>query len=445
MKRNWFYRMLLSYMPVFLAVCLTLLLILFLTVRQMSARSSLLSNETVAKNAAQTIDQALRSIDEAIPSMLSKETIVGYYNEPGDYLHYSFYEAARTLTEFQNRVPMIDSLYLVKLEDGSVLEPTSIRNLESHPDKAFIEQKRQSDSRYIWGDLRRVGSPANAGSNREVISLARISHLRTQGLLVVQIHVRTLQRLLSQFVDTTTGYLSITAADGKIIGSTFSEEEDSKEQRKLAAVPMNYTGWTMESGIFQPGILNWAEPALYVSISLGIVCIFFGLVWIVLATRKHYRPVQSLITRIAAFSIPKPIDPLHDGKKDEFHAIGRALDKLWDHTNQLQLENAKNEKLNRAHQLRSLAEGRFETASFYVAKENEMFGIHLNYHPSAILFEIDRFESHLLGSYSEHEIGQMKDRIEAALDKRFAEAGISSTTEWLAEHQLGAIVLMEEG
>ncbi|MDF2816053.1 MAG: hypothetical protein K0Q81_2253, partial [Paenibacillus sp.] len=442
---NWFYRMLFSYMPVFLAVCLTLLLILFLTVRQLSEQSSIQSNETVAKNAAQMIEQSLRSIDDGMAQFFNKDTIAGYYNEPDDNLYYSSYEAARTLTDFQIRFPLIESLYLVKPEDGSVLEPNSIYNLSNHPDKAYIENKMKSDSRFVWGDNRTVESPGYATGSRDVISLARISSLRTNGLFVAQINIATLQRLLSQSVDTTTGYLKIIDNEGQIIGSTIAMAEDGKERRKLAAVKMGYTGWVMESGVLQPGMLGWAEPVLYVSISLGGVCIFFGLVWFVIATRRHYRPVQSLLTQIGTFSIAKPNDPLHEGKKDEFQTIGRALDNLWDHSNQLQQENAKNLKFKREHQFRRLAEGRFETASFYGAKEEEMFGLQLEKRPTAILIEMDRFFSELSNLYLEHEIGLMKEAFQSSLDKRLIEEGISSTTEWLAEHQLGAIVMQEEG
>jgi YesN/AraC family two-component response regulator len=136
---------------------------------------------------------------------------------------------------------------------------------------------------------------------------------------------------------------------------------------------------------------------------------------------------------------------MNEGKKDEFHAIGRALDNLWDHSNQLQQENAKNLKFKREHQFRRLAEGRFETASFYGAKEEEMFGLQLERHPTAVLIEIDRYLSELSNLYPEHEIGLMKEAFQSSLDRRLADEGISYTTEWLTENQLGAIVMLEEG
>ncbi|MDF2670201.1 MAG: hypothetical protein K0R67_2507, partial [Paenibacillus sp.] len=358
MKRNWFYRMLFSYMPVFLAVCCTLLFIMFLTVRQLSEQSSIQSNETVANNAVQMLEQTLVGIEESMAGLINSETIIGYYSRPDDTLYTSSYQAALALTSLQKRFPIIHDLYLVNPEDSSVLEATKITELIRHPDQAYIEAKLKSKTRYLWGD-RRAPSASSSLGEAEVISLARIADLRTRGLLVVRIDVKAMQQLLNRSVNPATGYIQVLDRSGSLVVSTQSTEEGGKESRKLAQVNMAYTGWTIESGVLQPGILSWAEPVLYISISLGGFCILVGLAWIVMTTRRHYRPVQSLISQISMVdTLRKPASSVHEGSKDEFQTIGNAIDNLWNHSNQLRQENEANLKLKREHQFRRMAEGR---------------------------------------------------------------------------------------
>lgn len=445
MKRNWFYRMLFSYMPVFLAVGLTLLLILFLTVRQLSERSSIQSNETVAKNAAQMLEQSLRGIEDGMFLLVNSDPYIqGYYGDTVDDMHVSSYQAARALVSLQERFPLIHSLYLVNPEEGTVLEPTSIASLERYADKAFIDAKMTSDSRYLWGDRRTIVS-ATSTYNHEIISLARLSSLRTRGLLVVQVDVASLQNLLSQSVDTSIGYLRITDATGAIVASTISSDEDGKERRKLASVEMWYTHWVVESGVLQPGMLSWAEPVLYVSVSLGSVCIFFGLLWFVLATRRHYRPVQNLLRQVGDITLKKPMDPITENRRDEFQTIGRALDNLWNHSNRLKQENEENLRFKREHQFRRLAEGRFDAASFHAKREEELFGLQLDIgRPTAIIVDIDRFIAAISVPYTEEERHWMLSKLHGGLVQTLEVDGYSFTCDWLSEQQLGAIVMQRE-
>ncbi|MFK7697458.1 AraC family transcriptional regulator [Paenibacillus sp. HJGM_3] len=446
MRRNWFYRLMLSYIPVFLAVCLTLLLILFLTVRQLSERSSIQSNETVARNASQMLEQSLRGIDDGMFLLVnSNSDIEGFYAETSSDSFVSAYRTALALSNLQTRFPLIVSLYLVNPEKKIVLEPTSIAESDLYADKAYIEAQMQSDTRFRWGDRRKLASPSSPQGTREVISIARIANLRTKGLLVSQVDVNELQKLLSQSVDTSVGYIRIADGNGRLIGSTIPADETGKERKRLATVTMSYTGWTIESGVLQPGILGWAEPALYISISLGGLCMLIGGVWFVLASRRHYRPVQGLLSQVGAIGLKRPLDPPQGGRRDEFQTIGRALDHLWDDSNRLKLENEANRKFKRVHHFLRLAEGRFDAASFYGQREEELFGLRLDAgRPTAVIVELDRYAAFFGTDRSEEELQAMRLALQGQLDLTLADTGCSFTSEWLYEHQLGAIVMQGE-
>ncbi|WP_127583176.1 helix-turn-helix domain-containing protein [Paenibacillus koleovorans] len=456
MRRNWFYRMLFSYMPVFLAVCLTLLFILFLTVRQLSERSSLQSGETVAQNAARNLDQSLLDIENGMFQLIQSDArIAGYYNGPDDFFQASAYQAATALTGLQTRFPLIHSLYLVKPGERKVLEATSIVELDRYKDLAYIEAKRKEEKRFVWGDRRTIAAPgASESETIDVISLARLSDLRTSGLLVVQVSTASLQRMLGQTVNPSSGYLRVVDAQGIEISSTLLPGMYGKETKKLAAVPMSYTEWTIESGVLQPGLLSWAEPVLYLAISIGGGCILLGLVWMVFATRRHYRPVQRLVQQIGSLALkksggddaPTGDDAPAGGKRDEFHAIGKALDQLWSHSHQLEQENERNLKFKREHHFRRLAEGRFERSSFYGVLEEELFELRLDSgRPTAVLVELDQYEARWVGGYSDADLQAMKERLQAEWDRCMLDHGLSASSEWLSDSWLGAIVIQQDG
>ncbi|WP_176706089.1 helix-turn-helix domain-containing protein [Paenibacillus hemerocallicola] len=435
--------MLLSYMPVFLAVCLTLLLITFVSVRQLSERSAVKSSEAVAKNAMQIIEQSLRNIEDTMyATVLSDPRIADFYADAnGSFV--SSYSAARALGELQYRLPLLYSVYLYRPEDGTVLSPTSIVRIDDFVDKGYVLDKMESDLRYAWGDRRLSGGPG-AFDSPEVVSLVKIADLRTNGLLVANVNADALRLLLANSTDTSTGYLELSDGGGAVIASTSGHDraEVKQERRKLVGADMPYTGWKIEGGLLQAGIFGWVAPVLYGSVSLGALCIALGLVWILYVTRRHYRPVESLVRQIGAFSVKKtPAFPTAD-MRDEFQTIGLALESLWDQSNRLSRENEENKSFKRAHHFRRLAEGRMEAVSREARKEAEMLGLKLDSGPaSAAIVEIDRFFVEVCGNYSDRDRQLLKYALQSALQETFGAAGMEVKSDWLAEHQLGVIAL----
>lgn len=442
MRKNWFYRMLLSYMPVFLAVCLTLLIITFVTVRQLSERSAVKSNEAVTKNAMQLIEQSLRNIEDTMyASVMSDSRIADFYAEAnGSYT--TSYSAARALGEMQYRHPLIDSAYLYRPEDGTVIGPTSIAQLDGFADQAYVSAIMESDQRFSWGDHRPVSGGTSASKASSVVSLAKIADLRTKGLLIVNVNADSLRDLLSSSTDTATGYLELADAGGTAIVSTIGAERAAGiERKKLVSASMPYTGWQIEGGMLQPGLFAWVTPVLYGSVSLGALCIALGLVWIFYVTRRHYRPVESLLRQVGSFSLKKSAAfPAGANVRDEFQTIGLALDSLWDQSNRLSRENEENKSFKRAHHFRRLAEGRIDAGSKETGKEAELLGLKLDAGAaSAAIVEIDRFFVDVCRSYSDRDRQLLKYALQSALRETLDAANIGFQCDWLAEHRLGVI------
>lgn len=443
MKKNWFYRMLFSYMPVFLAVCVTLLLITFVSVRQLSERSAVKSSEAVTKNAMQLVEQSLLNIENTLyATVLSDPRISNFYMDIGGSNPVS-YEAAKALGELEYRLPMLESVYLYRPEDGTVLGPNSIAAIDEFADQAYILAKMKSDIRYGWGDRRLVASAPGFANRSEVVSLAKIADLKTNGLLVVNVNVETLRSLLANSTDTSSGYLELSDAGGAPIVSTIEPEKQaaSKQERKrLAGAQESYTGWHIEGGMLRPGIFSWVSSVLYVSVSLGALCIGLGLMWMVYVTRKHYRPLESLLRQIGAFSLKKPSSPIAAGARDEFQAIGLALDSLWDQSNRLSRENEENKSFKRAHYFRRLAEGRVDIASREGRREAELVGLELgDGAASAAIVEIDRFFADVCRHYSDRDRQLLKYAVLSAMHETMAAAPVEVWADWLAEQQLGII------
>lgn len=445
MKKNWFYRMLFSYIPIFLSVCCTLLLLLLGTIRQLSEQSAVHSNETVANNATHMIEQMLSTIEAELLALARSGTITGFYVRPGQPDHTSSYEASLELANFRKRFPLVSSIYLVKPEERVVLESASLIALERHPDQDFIEAKLKEKGRYVWGDRRTIASSASPAAKRDVISLARISDYRTKGFVVAMVEADAIREQLSQFVNPSAGYLQIMDQGGAMIASTLMKEEYGEDRRNLAGVRMEYTGWTMESGVYQPGFLSWFEPSLYITIALSVFCMLAGLLWIIVATRKHYRPVQSLLRQIGVADLQhKPATRQRNNGRDEFQTIAHAIDNLSEQSDRLRKENEANRKLRLEHRFRCLAEGRLTPAAYNEANEDELFGRKNTLgQPTALLVEVDRYSALDTASCSESENQRLKHSLQTCLKQLLEASGIGCAAEWLSDRQLGAIVLQE--
>lgn len=440
MRKNWFYRLLFSYMPVFIAVCVTLLLITFVSVRQLSDKSAIKSNEAVARNAVQRIEQSLRAIENTMYDAVSTDARVAAFYDGSDTSYAGSYPAALALGNLKSRLPLLHSLYLYRPEDHTVLMPTSISKLESFPDQAYIERVQNSDSRYTWGDLRRLDETPLAGKEADVVSLSKISDLRSTGLLVANVDVLSLQALLSDSTETSTGYLEITDASGAVIAHTSGAGQ--QERKKLVTAEMPYTGWKIEGGLLQPGIFGWVPQVLYVSVSLGVICVALGLIWIIFVTKRHYRPVESLVRQIGAFSSKKTaiLSPA-PGKRDEFQTIGLALDSLWDQSNRLSRENEENLRFKRTFHFRRLAEGRIDAASREARREAEQHGLWADAGAAtAAVVEIDRFFVGVCRNYPDQDRQLLKYALQSAVEETMGGAGIPVWTDWLGEHRLGIMI-----
>ncbi|WP_409344286.1 hypothetical protein [Paenibacillus sp. MBLB4367] len=65
MRTNWFNKLLLSYLPVFLAISLTLLSLAYLSLNEMSKRAAFTANQSLSNDLMQMVDASLSGIQAA--------------------------------------------------------------------------------------------------------------------------------------------------------------------------------------------------------------------------------------------------------------------------------------------------------------------------------------------------------------------------------------------
>lgn len=442
MKQNWFRRLLFSYMPVFVAICATLLLISIQSMRVLSERSAVRSSANVVQNATQLLEQSLRNIEDAMTHLVLVEPrIAAYYSmDETNEASIPMYTAASSLREMQDRLPLVDSIYLYKREDGTVLETSGLSPLAGYKDKLFIQDKLDSYEGFIWGDLRKWQQGPFSTTAKRVISLTKISDLRSKGLLVVNVDVEDLQSMLARSTDISSGYLELSDANGQLIASTVPEQPRVvNERKKLVSETLDYTGWKLEGGVLQPGLLGWIGSVLYISTLLGVLCIAIGIIWIIYVSRRHYRPVESLLRQISGLSFQKPSPPLPEDKPDEFQTISLALSSLLDQSNRLNEENEENKLFKRAHQFQRLAEGRLDPSSNEYRREARRLGLMMEGPCIGILIEVDRYFVDVCNRYSDEDRRIYKYALHTATEESLRSAGFSVCSDWLAEHRYGVI------
>lgn len=66
MTKPWFYRLLFSYLPVFFMITSVLIVLIILSISQLSKKEAENANKTYALHIMQSVDYALKTIDEYV-------------------------------------------------------------------------------------------------------------------------------------------------------------------------------------------------------------------------------------------------------------------------------------------------------------------------------------------------------------------------------------------
>ncbi|MDR9854172.1 helix-turn-helix domain-containing protein [Paenibacillus sp. VCA1] len=340
MRKKWFYRLLLSYLPIFLAITSLLWFISAMAMSEISKKASERANDASAAHAMDLLDASLKSIDAAVLKELGKSGALAqffYLPEEGTTFN-TLYQPSNMLRSLMTGIQSIriDSIYLYRQRDGAVLSADSLLPIDQSGDREFIQGllDEPDGPAKVWSDVRSYREFRGEGNPADVVSLVRQVPVISGGEGFIVVNIRTSS--ISQLIENVMGseYTSIGLRDekGKYL---FKEHDEASPQTffdnpKTARVRSEYTGWELQSGIKYTGIFNLITGFAEILLTVGGLAIMIGIIGIVLVTRRNYNPIQSILMRIQHASRGKMLDLLPQSGKDEFKFIENAVDNLME-------------------------------------------------------------------------------------------------------------------
>ncbi|MCU6710558.1 helix-turn-helix domain-containing protein [Paenibacillus sp. J5C_2022] len=444
-------RIQLSYLPVFFVICFSLLFIAYLTLSEMSKQSAYKTNDVLAHNMVQMIDESLHTIDSAVALLVQDNTIVKrfFHNEYTEDKQYWDYRAASVLNEIIAGHPLIDSIYLYRTSDNHVLTPTTFVKLDEFGDRQFVGSKLSSLQPFRWSNARIYQEQLN-GPGTQVVSLAKYANLSDRSLIVVNIRTEELSGMLRDMTPSGLNYIELANASGELIASREWPVEEgrlreaSAPSKEWSKAESSYTGWSVRSGVYEGSVMQWISSLFYIWIGLGALVIVLGVIWLVYVTRRNYLPIQTISQRMNDYFRHKQQELKLPHQGDELKYIESAMEELLDQSSALQEQNEENLVYRKRHIFLQMMEGGGRQHSD-VREELEAFGYSADKGtPLIAVIEIDGYTA-FSGQYSQRDQYLLKHVLKSALSEMAADEAVVMWAEWMDRRQLGVLFLLGEG
>lgn len=353
MKRNnWFYRLLFSYLPIFLFVASGLILSSFLFIVKLSQEEARRANTMFVHTVMQSVDQSLRTIDSAVmQGIQTDEVFSAFFNEKTtENAYYLNYEMGEKLRGWMLSNPLISSIYVVRWSDSLLIAQDGLNHLDTFQDAAFIKEVKHSMTPLNWIDRQDPFRPHDP--SQKVVSLVRNVPLEHggYGVVVVNIRPQAIARSIEEKTAMTLGFLAVRGEGGVMLDTSARPKEQAGETRaQLATVTSPYTGWIYESGIQQGSLLSYATTFSYIWIALGAVVTVVGIIWVVYATRRNYKPIESILTHIRMNAPNKKDESPDASSMDEFGVIESIFGSMAEELDKFREQSAKDDTIRRIH------------------------------------------------------------------------------------------------
>jgi len=440
LKHTWFYRLLLSYVPVIFVIGLSLLLMTYLTINEMSKKSVLKANQALTHNVMNLIDKTLSGLDSImLYEILGNEEIKGFFsdyrNSDRDIRDIA---AINALNELMVNNPLIDSVYLYRTPDRTVLTPSTLTKLERFSDKIFVGNSVNSKKSFIWIP-RSIGSKMlEKGDNgQNVVSLAKYARLADFSIMVINVRIDDIMQIVRGITDTNAMFVDLANSDGQIFASTDEQRVDGSLVRPggkvLSEAYSPMTDWTIRTGNKSSHISDVVSSLFYLWMILGCVIVIAGILWIVLISRRNYKPIQLLMNRIADARPAKRTD-----KVDEFKFIETAIGELVDETSQLQEQSKENIAYRKRQLFMNLLEGESNSKNTKWMSEltDEVTGA------MVAVAEIDKYDIFMQKYSNGNDQYLLKSVVSSVVQEMAEDMPFMIWAEWVDPNRLAILALL---
>ncbi|WP_164821566.1 helix-turn-helix domain-containing protein [Paenibacillus koleovorans] len=438
--RTWFQRLLISYLPVFLVISISLLSITFLIISEISKKAALQSNEVLAVNMMQQLDSILRNVESTlIKEATQNNAIIEYFDWSKEPDEFNRYKASLALSQFVSNQTFIESAYLYRPRDQIIVTPTALFKLQEFTDAAFIMQQVRNLEPYEWEGPRIFAECPDSCAKRNVVTLVRAIYDGSKGLIVINIPTAALRSTLEQMGDLNTDRVKFLDRDGRLLFTPADSAHDPAVRNKsialdsISSLKSDYTGWVIETSIYSNKLFGLVSSLFYVWISLAVLVIVLGIAWIIYVSRKNYKPVQTILRQIDHDQLMDFGSGLDAPITDDFIRIKKTLGSL-------QGENKENKVYRSRFMFQNLLYGNLSPAHKEVEAELERFQSSPGRNGFIVsVIEFDE-QAHLANDYGQQEKDWLKLVLKDSLDALLHNRSTPAWIDWIDPHRLGILL-----
>ncbi|MEV5030197.1 AraC family transcriptional regulator [Paenibacillus sp. LPE1-1-1.1] len=441
MRMNWYYRMMLSYTPIFFVVISSVIVVFFTTLNHATENRYIETNKAIVEQIMQNTEANLKLIERnAVSALITDRSIKDFFSDRPKTI-YDHYIIQEKLLDLKSSLPLTSSIYLYDEANRRILSDSNAYNLDVFADKTFLSESYTEPMRSEWTSPRDYTLSTIDRNKQKVVSIVKVfPYSKDQkGTMVINVYVSSLMESLNQYSQEDRGTVHIVDAENRVFQTT----KESPTNSRLRAVS-EYTGWTYYADSVNAAGYSALSLLSNAWVILVMVIIVLALVWFTIITHVHYKPIQALVEKINRYTarksgvlgIKKPLN--------EFNFIESAIDQLlaksvdYDSLHEADTLHRKRillQELLEGHRTMNDAEWQQKAGPIGLPGEYDRIGV--------VSIEIDRYPS-FVETYKPSDQHLLKYFLESAFRELAQERGMPQSHIWTEPQQMTFILFLTE-
>lgn len=391
-QKNWFYRMMLSYTPIFFVVISSMIFIFFLVLNNTAENKYRETTEAILERIVHNTDVHFMLIERNVVSQLLMDRTIQSFFSDRNKSAYEYFEIQNKLNELKSTFPFQNTIYLYNEADERIVSDSGSYSIQKFGDRDFLHSNYAQEEPKGWNTPRLFTQMTLDDNQQPVVSLMKYyfdGDIKV-GAVVVNVYLSYFIEYLNNFNES--GIKVIQLAD-----TTFHDSSVQEPSSQVIVVSSEYTGWeyAAASGVVQKSY-NILSHFSRVWMIIVVIIIVIALIGFTFVTHMHYKPIESILEKVGQFSTRKSEDLgiKNTKNQNEFAFIEMALDQLIKKS--LDYENLFKEDsmLRKQKLLHDLLSGHQVLSEEQFKSQLSVWNIPIQYNRlSVIVAEIDDYSS----------------------------------------------------
>ncbi|MCR8631633.1 AraC family transcriptional regulator [Paenibacillus radicis (ex Xue et al. 2023)] len=446
MKMSWYYRMLLSYTPIFFVVISVLIFSFFAVLNDSAQKQIVNTKKVIATKVLQVIDANLKTAERmVIKEIYTNAALKEYFGESGDKVLYDYFRISQKMDELSSGLPFSNSIYLYNANTSKILSRSGLSPLDEFGDRNFLLDAYTSNSNAIvWTNPRPFKEFSHESSDERVVTMVKFypDAGKKQGAVVVNIRVQALVGFVKDLTRLDGGPISLLASNMDPFDRNSIQPSHPADKSELSSlyIKSDYTGWKYGSGGPTDKRLSLASLFNDFWMLVGISTITAGLIWFTYITHRNYKPIQAIAGRINNYTKRKSGKLVKTAVfRDELKYIEAAIDELLERASQFEQLHRDDLLIRRkqllldwleGHKVMNAAQWKNEMAELQMPSDCQTLTV--------AVMEIDRF-THFTGIYNSRDQYLLKFVLSNVLQEMAQNDNMVVWNEWFEPQQMAVV------